>query len=71
VPGVLQAVEFVMKDSKRFPDTNGWGYRGFRYYVASGTFTPYGNASTGKAFCHQCHTVAPQKDFVFAAYTRR
>ena len=24
-PDVLQRVEFIVKDSKRFPDTNGWG----------------------------------------------
>src|SRR5262249_7323243 len=71
VPGVLQAVEFMVKDSKRFPDTNGWGYADFKYDAASGTFTPFGNASTGKTFCHQCHTAVTQKDFVFTAYPVR
>jgi hypothetical protein len=71
VPGVLQAVEFMVKDSKRFPDTNGWGYADFRYDEASGKFSPYGNASTGKILCHQCHTAVQAKDFVFTAYPIR
>jgi hypothetical protein len=71
VPGVLQAVEFMVKDSKRFPDTNGWGYADFRYAGASGTFKPFRNdASFGKV-CHQCHTAVQAKDFVFTAYPVR
>jgi hypothetical protein len=40
VPGDLTAVEFIEKDSKRFPDTHGWGYALFEYDAASGVFTP-------------------------------
>jgi len=29
VPGVLKRVEFIIKDSARFPATNGWGYARF------------------------------------------
>ena len=29
VPGTLTALEFIEKDSKRFPDTHGWGYAYF------------------------------------------
>jgi hypothetical protein len=28
VPGTQTEVSFMVKDSKRFPDTNGWGYAG-------------------------------------------
>src|SRR5271163_3211357 len=31
VPGPLTEVEFIEKDSKRFADTNGWGYADFKY----------------------------------------
>src|ERR1700723_3369158 len=40
VPGDLAAVEFIEKDSKRFPDTHGWGYGTFDYDASSATFTP-------------------------------
>jgi hypothetical protein len=26
VPGVLNDISFIVKDAKRFPDTDGWGY---------------------------------------------
>jgi hypothetical protein len=71
VPGDLQALEFMVKDSRRFPDTDGWGYADFRYDASSRTFKPFGDASTSKEFCHTCHTAVPQKDFVFTAFPVR
>jgi hypothetical protein len=46
VPGDLEQVEFIVKDSKRFSDTHGWGYGMFVYDAASGTFAPATKAST-------------------------
>src|SRR5664279_5259584 len=40
VPGKLQNVDFMVKDSKRFADSGGWGYAVFDYNTASNTFTP-------------------------------
>jgi hypothetical protein len=40
VPGALHDVDFMMKDSKRFADSGGWGWAVFKYDAASGTFTP-------------------------------
>jgi hypothetical protein len=42
LPGTLQNVDFIEKDSKRFPDSDGggWGYAAFNYNAASDTFTP-------------------------------
>ena len=31
VPGTQTEVSFMVKDSKRFPETNGWGYATFTY----------------------------------------
>ena len=45
VPGDLAQVEFIVKDSKRFSDTHGWGYGMFDYDAASGTFAPGTSAS--------------------------
>ena len=41
VPGTLKSVSFIEKDSKRFPDSSGWGYAQFFYDTASGKCTPY------------------------------
>jgi len=73
VPGALNDISFMVKDSKRFPDTDGWGYAQFRYNTASGTFTPYGNGPAfSKADCHQCHIRgAKARDFVFTKYAQR
>ncbi|HYO80466.1 MAG TPA: cytochrome P460 family protein [Bryobacteraceae bacterium] len=69
VPDTLRRIGFMVKDAKRFPDTDGWGYAQWLYDAASKTFKPeYSNSSFGKAVCHQCHTVVKAKDFVFTAY---
>src|SRR5213078_607589 len=62
VPGTQHDVDFMVKDSKRFPDSGGWGWAVFKYEAASRTFTagttadvpPQGNdAKCGFA----CHTI--------------
>jgi hypothetical protein len=40
VAGTLHDVDFMMKDSKRFSDSGGWGYGEFEYDAASDTFRP-------------------------------
>src|SRR5215213_11551555 len=40
VAGAQTEVSFMVKDSKRFPNTNGWGYATFEYDAASRTFKP-------------------------------
>ena len=40
VPGTQHDVDFMVKDSKRFADSGGWGYAVFDYDAASDTFTP-------------------------------
>jgi Cytochrome P460 len=76
VPGELTEVEFIEKDSKRFPDTHGWGYGMFDYDAASGTFKPATlsskppqgqDAKCGAA----CHTLAASKDYIFTSYSNR
>ena len=68
VPDTLKSVSFIEKDTKRFPDTNGWAYAQFLYDAASDTFKPNGNdAKCGYA----CHTTVAAKDYIFTAYPRR
>ncbi len=70
-PDVLRRVEFIIKDSRRFPDTNGWGYARFLYDNKTSAFAPYGKDSSFAQECHQCHTIVQQKDFIFTGYPRR
>ncbi len=68
VPDMLKSVSVIEKDSKRFPDTNGWAYGQFGYDVASDTFKPNGtDAKCGYA----CHTKVAAKDYTFTAYPKR
>src|SRR5262249_30236648 len=45
VPGTQHDVDFMVKDSKRFADSGGWGWGAFDYDAASDTFTPSTAAS--------------------------
>jgi hypothetical protein len=68
VPDTLAKVQFEEKDSKKFGDTDGWGWANFPYNSASQAFVPDGNdAKCGYA----CHTLAAKQDFVFTAYPQR
>src|SRR3954451_21646308 len=40
VPGTQHDVDFMVKDSKRFADSGGWGWAVFDYDTASDTFRP-------------------------------
>jgi cytochrome P460 len=72
VPDTLKSVSFIEKDSKRFPDTNGWGYAQFTYDAAFDSFKPVGSgAGFGKTECHQCHTPVKTSDYIFTHYVKR
>ena len=76
VPGPVYDLDFMVKDSKRFADSGGWGYAVFKHDTSSGMYTPatlthkppQGNdAKCGTA----CHTIAKAKDYVFTEYATR
>ncbi len=68
VPDTLKSVSFIEKDTRRFPDTNGWAYAQFVYDAASDTFKPEGDdAKCGYA----CHSTVAAKDYIFTAYPKR
>ncbi|MFI5368313.1 MAG: cytochrome P460 family protein [Spirochaetia bacterium] len=71
VPGVLKRVEFIIKDSARFPATNGWGYARFVYDPAKKLFTPYGKDANFGQECYGCHTIVKDQDFIFTSYPLR
>jgi hypothetical protein len=72
VPDTLKRVGFIEKDSKRFPETNGWGYAQFTYDPATGMFKPEEtDPAFGKELCHACHVAVAAKDYIFTAYPPR
>jgi hypothetical protein len=71
VPGKLREVSFMVKDSRRFPGTNGWGYATFNYDEASGAWKPFGDNPAFANKCHACHTIVKARDFVFTSYAQR
>ena len=76
VPDTLHDVDFMVKDSKRFADSGGWGYAVFEYDSASDAFRP-GNVNdappqANDAKCgYACHTVVKTRDYVFTDYGKR
>jgi Cytochrome P460 len=76
VPGTQHDVDFMVKDSKRFADSGGWGYAEFEYDAASDTFRP-GTSSdeppqANDAKCgFACHTIVQTRDYVFTEYGHR
>jgi len=68
VPDTLRDVDFIERDSKKFPDSGGWGYAQFNYDPASDTFTPEGS---GTNCGYACHTIVAAKDYIFTAYGKR
>jgi hypothetical protein len=76
VPAAQHDVDLMVKDSKRFSDSGGWGYGAFEYDAASDTFAPATendrppqahDAKCGAA----CHTVVKNRDYVFTSYAHR
>jgi hypothetical protein len=76
VPGTQHDVDFMVRDSKRFKDSGGWGWAAFEYDTVSRTFTPATTTATPPqghdAKCgYACHTIVKTRDFVFTDYGKR
>jgi len=76
VPGTQHDVDFMVKDSKRFADSGGWGWAVFKYDAASDAFTPGTLADrppqANDAKCgFTCHTIVKTRDYVFTDYGHR
>ena len=76
VAGALHDVDFMVKDSKKYADSGGWGYGAYEYEAASDSFRP-GNTSdsppqSNDATCGgACHTVVKNRDYVFTEFPKR
>ena len=76
VPGTQHDVDFMVKDSKRFKDSGGWGWAAFEYDTATKTFTPADTTAKPPqghdAKCgFACHTIVKNRDYVFTDYQHR
>jgi hypothetical protein len=76
VPGTLHDVDFMVKDTKRFGDSGGWGWGAFEYDATSDTFRPAGTSDkppqANDAKCGlACHTIVKDRDYVFTRFPQR
>jgi hypothetical protein len=76
VPDKLANVDFMVKDSRRFADSGGWGYGAFEYDAAKAAFRPGtmqdSPPQSNDAKCgFGCHTIAKARDYVFTEYAPR
>jgi Cytochrome P460 len=76
VPGTQHDMDFMVKDSKRFADSGGWGWAVFEYDATSDTFRPGTSADqppqANNAKCgFACHTIVKTRDYVFTEYGHR
>ncbi len=76
VPCAQHDVDFMVKDSKRFGDSGGWGYASFDYDPELKAFKPGTLASQppqgNDAKCgFACHTLVKSRDYVFTNYASR
>jgi Cytochrome P460 len=69
-------IDFMVKDSKRFPDGHGWGYGAFELDAATNTFR-IANMQDHPPQAHDakcgvaCHDAAQDRDYVFTRYATR
>lgn len=68
VPDTLHDLDTMVKDSKRFAATGGWGYAQFNYDTTSDSFSPLGK---GPGCGFACHTKTASKDYVFTRFPKR
>lgn len=61
VPGELNHVEFMIRDTKKYADTNGWGYARWLGLAQK----PYGNDASFALECSSCHEQAKETGYVF------
>jgi len=68
VPDVFTQAFLMEKDSKRFPESGGWGYALFNYEAVSDKFT----ADPSPSDCGlSCHVAVKAKDYIFHPYQKR
>lgn len=64
VEGSRKVVGVMQKDSKKFKETGGWGFEGFKNDTKERVVTD------PKSACFACHEPQKQSDFVFSKYRK-
>lgn len=66
-PGTPNGIDIAVKDSKRYPDSNGWGFYNFGHhgppYMATAPEAPV-------EACAACHMASAHEDMVFVGFYR-
>src|SRR5262249_9819083 len=71
IPDTLKTVAFIVKDTKRFPNTHGWAFAQWAYDAATETFKPSELDPSGAECGYECHTRVSAQDYIFTAYPKR
>jgi hypothetical protein len=64
--GARKVLGVMLKDSRKYKDTGGWGFEGFK----ADSKTDRAVGKNAASACYQCHTAQKDKDFVFSAYRK-
>lgn len=64
--GKFNNIQLMIRDSKTFRETGGWGYARFN----TPQLIPYGKAITFAVECYECHKLASANGFVFDIPTK-
>lgn len=64
VPTNIKRYQVMIKDSKRFKETDGWGYAIFDRY---GNAFPENHKEVSRD-CHACHKIVEDRDYIFAQF---
>ncbi len=62
VEGKRKVVGVMVKDSKKFAETGGWGFEGFKGDTRQRVVTD------AKSACFNCHASQAHRDYVFSSY---
>jgi len=62
--GPRKVVGVMLKDAKRFRETGGWGYEGFKGDSTSERAVGRSAATA----CHACHQAKKDSDYVFSSW---
>lgn len=63
-PGPFNGADVTVKDSKRYPDTDGWGYYNFHHYEPKAKTA----SARPKSECAYCHIASAKKDDVWTQF---
>ena len=71
VPDTLKTLAFIVKDTKRFPNTHGWAYAQWAYDPATDMLKPSELDPSGAECGFACHSKVSTQDYIFTAYPKR